>query len=98
MSDEVRGIGTTTQQMRDAPHGALFIWPVDFSLDYPKRLARELGRIDIVVVSLGDLERPYAKLQGRVWPAVVLDHACRLTEDQQEGYEFALTRVRPDSA
>lgn len=67
-----RGSGRTTQQMRDAPRGACFVW-CNERLDYPTRLAKALLRSDLTIIApsqdLDDFHR------ARVW-AVVRDHAC----------------------
>jgi len=43
MEREDRGTGRTTRQMRDAPQGAVFVWPVWGSMGYASDLARHLG-------------------------------------------------------
>lgn len=45
-----RGSGKTTRAMLAAPKDAVFIW-VNHHLDYPKRLAKYLGREDLQIVS-----------------------------------------------
>lgn len=71
MSD--RQSGTTTEQMLKAPDGALYVWG-DRHLDYPKALARKLGRTDLMVVSPGWLD-------GNRWRGirrqVIIDHYAR---------------------
>jgi hypothetical protein len=44
--DSQRGTGRTTKQMRDAPQGAIFVW-CNGHTDYPRALARHLGREDL---------------------------------------------------
>jgi len=67
-----RGTGRTTQQMRDAPYGACFVWCTE-QLGYPRRLAMWLQRGDLTIIppsqDLDDFHR------GTTW-AVVRDHAC----------------------
>ena len=73
MNETERGTGRTTEQMRTAPANAVFIW-CNGVIDYPRRLARFLGRPDLMVVS------PAAATDWRSYPhfykrPVVLDHA-----------------------
>ena len=86
-----RGDGTTTLQMTDAAEGALFIW-CNGHLDYPRQLARKLGRTDLKIYSPSALENHF--LAGLRFPAIVLDHACDLTADQIYGFNRLLTFVR----
>ena len=64
--------GATTQQMLDAPHGAIYVW-VNSNVDYPKNLARNIGRDDLKIV-------PRAWLTSNNWigrklTGIVVDHA-----------------------
>ncbi len=80
--DEARRTGRTTQQLREAPPGAIYLWPVHLSLSYVKDLAQALGRGDLVCMAyrptlLDGLRRRYG--QGG-WakaapPMIVVDHA-----------------------
>lgn len=76
---ELRGLGTTTQQMKLAPQSALFIWPVA-NLSYPKDLARNLGRSDLMVVGPAALDDGGRRLLGLRISGVVVDHACEMDE------------------
>ena len=65
-----RRTGATTLAMRNAPKGAVYIWP-NSHLDYPKTLAAHLGRTDLRI------ERPDFldyRLRGLTAP-LVIDHA-----------------------
>lgn len=74
MSDDAhRGTGRTTQQMKAAPRFAVFVW-CDRMLLYPKRLARKLGRNDLLIVSLQWVDATV--LQSYSLP-VVVDHTAR---------------------
>lgn len=67
-----RRMGKTRQQLRDAPQGAVFVWCNNHT-EYPMRLARQLGRTDIKVVSLQWLlDRRFLSADRRY---VVIDHA-----------------------
>lgn len=73
-----RGTGRTTRQMRGAPHGAAFIWCNDH-LFYPRSLARWLGRDDLRIFGPSALDwGDHLRGSG----GLVLDHDCRLTEQQ----------------
>lgn len=73
--------------MQDAKYGAIYIW-CNGVLSYPKDLARHLGRDDLKIYSPSVLEDD--RLRGIVAPEIVVDHAARLTEEQDE----RLWRVR----
>lgn len=47
-----RQTGCTTQQINEAPKGAVFVW-VNSDIGYPKRLAWFLGRHDLKIVERG---------------------------------------------
>ena len=66
----------TTEQMKSAPRGAVFVWCTE-NLAYPRALAAHLGRQDL------ELRTPSwcaTGLRGREPCAVVLDHAARLSQ------------------
>jgi hypothetical protein len=78
MSD--RQTWRTTQQMLDAPVGAVFVW-CNSRTAYPQELAKKLQRDDLKV-------RPLSWLQprnviGRIFTGVIVDHA---TQPDSEGY------------
>jgi len=77
--------------MLAAPKGAVYVW-LNGRLDYPKALARKLGREDLKIVSPYWIEdRQWA---GMEFPAMDIDHATTFTEKQWERYWEAKTRVR----
>ena len=78
MSD--RQTGRTTQQINDAPLGAVFVW-CNSSVSYPQEIAKTLGRNDLVVRPLHWL-RP-ANVMGRNFTGVIVDHAA---QPDSEGY------------
>lgn len=88
----LRGTGRTTKQMQDAPKGAIYVW-VNQHLDYPRDLARKVGREDLQIVSPMYLDY-IDKLAGRTISGILLDHAADLTNRQYDNYRLALTRVR----
>lgn len=82
----------TTQAMRSAPTGAVYVWVHD-SLGYPKALAHAIGRDDLIVVGPGWLKD--RKYMGLELGGLCMDHDARLTEELWERYMEAKTRVRP---
>lgn len=68
---EKRQTGATTEQMKNAPAGAVFVWCDEVTF-YPTQLARFLGRTDLRVVPKSWLRLSVmAGYEGRV----VVDHA-----------------------
>lgn len=90
--DKDRGTGRTTQQMREAPQGALFIWPFEGSLYYPKHLARSIGRDDLKIVGVDSLDN--YSLVGRTYTGIILDHAANLSPKRHDLYLMLLPLVR----
>ena len=76
--------------MKDAPKGALFVW-CNGHLEYPKALARHLGREDLYIISPGQLENP--KFRGRELSGIVLDHWTLLNERERLCYRELWNRV-----
>lgn len=91
-SDPLQDTGRTTQQMKEAPRGALFIWCGN-QTHYPRALARHLGREDLKIVTLDYLTHGGA--ESRPWPGVVLDHAAQLSFRASYTLEAIRLRVRP---
>lgn len=85
MKDEKRQTGRTTDQIANAPHGAIYVWPVATTIQYPRRIAREIGRDDLEIIpeSLFRVSR----IMGRKLTGVVIDHATKLSID---GYNALL--------
>jgi hypothetical protein len=87
MSD--RQTGQTTQQMNNAPLGAVFVW-CNSRTHYPQALAKTLGREDLVVRPLSWLER--RNVMGRTFPGVVVDHAAPCDTEAYEALNYLRTR------
>lgn len=87
MSD--RQTGRTTQQMNDAPLGAVFVWR-NSRTSYPMALAKTLGRDDLVVRPLSWLER--RNVMGRTLPGVVVDHAAHCDAEAYEALNYLRIR------
>lgn len=74
--------GRTTRQMKSAPLGAVYVWG-DSRLEYPKKLARSIGREDLDVRPLTWLGM--RNVVGRKISGLVLDHAApSLSNDAYE--------------
>lgn len=84
-----RQVGATTRQMLGAPRGSVYVW-VNHHLGYPRSLAAQLGRSDLEIVSPSQVT-PWL-FRGREIPAVVVDHAARLT-----GAQYEAIRLNPRS-
>lgn len=87
--DPLRQTGRTTRQIQNAPKGALFVWCIADTY-VPRKIARVEGRVDLVITS------PFA-LHGHTigprYPAVVVDHAARLSTRQQRQLEEIVERL-----
>ena len=84
-----RGGGKTTNQIANAPQGAIFIWDSQHTY-YPKNLAREMGRDDLRIVPPSWIETDAfrsVRLTG-----VVVDHAANLNDRQREILDIVITR------
>lgn len=68
--------------MKLAKKGSMFIW-CNSHIEYPKVLAGEIGRLDLLIHRLSVLDNPY-RLRGLKTVGVVLDHAAELTMKQRE--------------
>lgn len=77
MNDPNRQTGRTTKQMERAANGAVFVW-INDSLDYPKALARKIGRADLEIIPASRLTRDFVSQRciiGRLEPvSIVIDH------------------------
>ena len=78
MADGDRGSGRTTEQMKDAPVGATFIWCNDRT-SYAERLAKHLGRPDLRIKPLSwYLWDDGINVRGMSPHMVVIDHAAEV--------------------
>ena len=85
-----RGEGVTTCQMEAAPMGAVFVW-CNGRTDYPRLLARKIGRDDLHIKTPEWLEERWREIE---LTGIVVDHAARLTDRQYAGFQGALSQVR----
>lgn len=87
MSD--RQLGRTSQQMTDAPPGAVFVW-CNSRTAYPLGLAKHLGRDDLVVRPLSWLEP--RNVMSRDFPGVIVDHAAQPDSEAYAALHYLRTR------
>lgn len=85
----MRGSGRTTEQMKDAPKGAIFVWG-NHHFQYPTALARSLARGDLRIIGPDDLR---CRLAGLDLP-IVVDHAADLTAGQWDALNAYTARLR----
>jgi hypothetical protein len=76
--------------MESAPNGAVFIW-CNGHTNYPKMLARKIGRDDLRIEAPSWLEDRWIGLE---LTGLIVDHAARLSARQWDGLQGARTRVR----
>ena len=91
-NESERGTGRTTQQMKEAPLGSVYIWVAHNSLWYAKALARAIGRHDLHIV--GPMWLDGMHFLGRHLSGIVVDHATNLTDKQWDILRSARTRLR----
>jgi len=87
-----RQTGQTTSQLKAAPKNAVFIW-VSGATQYPRDLARKLGREDLKIVGPDWLTSD--RWRGLELSDIILDHALTLKGREWEAYDHAKTRIRP---
>lgn len=87
-----RQTGRTTQQMKDAPVGAVYVW-CNSKTTYPRELARAIGRDDLNVVPLLWLDG--RNVRGRTFNGVTVDHAAHCDADAYEALDYLRTRGVP---
>ena len=84
--DENRGTGRTTKQMLAAPKGAVYIWP-NSHLYYPKHLAIDLGRADLIIRGAEVFDTNFFFLGGH-FSGLILDHAVTLFGKRANNYRW----------
>jgi hypothetical protein len=88
-----RQTGRTTKQINEAPEGALFVVPNWQAINYTRHLAQRLGRKDLRFTVP---EYVYIDVVG-TGRAVVVDHAARLTLDEQDAVTEANHRRKHEN-
>jgi hypothetical protein len=75
-----RQSGTTSQQMREAADGAVYVW-CNTRLAYPINLAAHLGR-NLTIVRPSWLLKARGRIDAHI--DIVVDHAAQLTRSESE--------------
>lgn len=89
-----RQTGRTTQQLKNAPQGAIFVW-CNAHTHYPQNLARALGRSDLKIKPFGWLEE--RNVRGLRGTCVILDHATwEVNRRMSDTTGYALSILRRD--
>lgn len=92
--ERLRGTGRTTNQMREAPVGAVYVVPGKAAPNYFQDLAKRLGRFDLMIVPTSQIDDRF-RWAGRKYTGVILDHAVKLTPAQEKVYnEMVVVGVR----
>jgi hypothetical protein len=84
-----RQSGRTARAMADCPKGAVYVW-YNHHLDYPKQLAKFLGREDLKIVSPSWLSAE--NVTGKTFTGVRCDHA--FDPEQRHWYALHLVKER----
>jgi hypothetical protein len=92
--NHLRGTGRTTDQIKSAPVGAVFVW-CDARVGYPAELARKCRRTDIDVRPLSWLHPK--NICGRKFSGVIVDHAARLDSTMTEALHMAKQRTEKEA-
>lgn len=91
MAKNKRGSGRTSNAMNQAPENAVYVW-CDRHLDYPKRLARHLGRSDLQIV------RPEwivnERWRGQMFSGIIVDHAFWRSSSWNDNFHESLKIAR----
>lgn len=90
-ADNKRGSGRTKTAMMNAPKGAIYLWCNEI-LDYPIRLAKSIGREDLIIFRPSKIE----SMPRLPVKALVVDHACYepgMLSHRQHDYLDALRRA-----
>ena len=75
----MRNTGQSTNQILNAPSGALYIVPHKGSLAYFNGLATYLNRTDLTIVTPGILDGLLPRIRGRKFSDIIIDHATELS-------------------
>jgi len=89
--DYERGTGRTTEQMKAAPRGAVYVSPHPFATDYVRKLAAKILREDLRIVEPSWLDHGW---HGKILEGIVVDHACHLDDHHRQLLLNAETRIR----
>lgn len=91
LTHQYRGKGRTTEQVKAAPQGAIYVWYSD-RLHDARVFAVKAGRGDLVMVAPSWLSD--RRWMGMRAPAIVVDHATKLTDEQRDLLVYARQQIR----
>lgn len=91
MTDDKRGTGRTTAQLRALPIGGVFIVQSNDAVVYTNGIANYINRSDIQVVPISWIDQD--RWRGRIFIGIDIDHDCPLTEKQMDIYRLIKSRV-----
>lgn len=90
-----RQTGRTTREMQIAPKNAVYVW-CNSRIDYPRALARAIGREDLVIRPLSWLTMQ--SVAGHKFSGIALDHAMpQLSDDSYRALMYARIHSIPES-
>lgn len=81
LNDEYRGTGRTTEAMRSAPRGSIYVW-LHGNTKYPRDIADSLDRNDLIIVGIDWLDQ--RRYQGMELRGLIVDHAVDITPERYE--------------
>lgn len=81
-----RGTGRTTRQMQSAPQGALYVVAQRSEREICLRMARDMGRSDLEIVTLDWIRSD--RWRGRRFPALVIDHFADEIAGEEDRYHL----------
>ena len=85
----------SVEQMRQAPHKAVFFWRNTEFLE-ATRLAVIADRDDLEIYGIDGLNDGRTEMfLGRMLSGVVVDHAAKLTDEQKRNHDWLLCRIAP---
>lgn len=85
----------SVEQMRQAPHKAVFFWRNTEFLE-ATRLAVIADRDDLEIYGIDSLNDGRTEMfRGQRLSGVVVDHAAKLTDEQKRNHDFLLCRIAP---
>ena len=90
-----RGTERTIKQMRLAGKNAVYVWPSDLTKHEAVVLCQGADRSDLEIVGPSQFnDDRIENLRGRIIPEVVIDHATKLTVEQQRNYDWLKAMIR----
>lgn len=86
-------IGITSNQIKSAPVGAIYICP-GIDMRYQESLGKYLGREDISFKPLSWFRQE--NVIGKKWPTIIFDHYIRISPEHRELIDMIQSSSRSD--